>query len=229
MEMIEHVHGLGKVLTHGPDVGLAHVGGHGLDLGSGSTQPLPEGTQGVGPFAVADMDRGSGGQVQNRREIGVAFADRDLVDGDFLEVLEFRPAKATLQVPLLNVLDDIPTDVEVTSRVLDGRGPRQLQGIAFEGMRVGSAWVGEGDLDLAGALAVGAKDACNLEEDKGRFHADGPRLQEALLVSLAVNGCRATRGAAVAFAGLLDGEARAAVEKLGPAVFVAADTEHVIQ
>jgi hypothetical protein len=50
-----------------------------------------------------------------------------------------------------------------------------------------------------------------------------------ILVSLGMNGRRATLGAAVALAGLLDGEACPALEKIGLAVFIATDAEHVIQ
>ena len=117
----------------------------------------------------------------------------------------------------------------MTSRVLDGRGLGQLQGVAFKGMRVGSARVGERDLDLAGVLALEANHACHLEEEEGRLEADGHRLQEAILVSLAMHGRRAALGTAVACAGLLHGEAGAALEKIGLAVLVATDAEHVIQ
>src|SRR5262249_46982324 len=133
--------------------------------------------------------------IENHCEIGMAFADGDLVDGNFLEVLELGSAKASLQISLLNVFDDVPTDIEVTGRVLDGGGLGQFQGIAFEGMRVGSTWVGEGNLHLAGVLTVEANHASHLEEDEGRLEADGHGLQKALLVSLGMNGRRTACGA----------------------------------
>jgi hypothetical protein len=49
--------------------------------------------------------------------------DADLVDGDPLEVLAFRLGKAPVQVLLVDVLDDIPTDAEVLGHILDGHQP----------------------------------------------------------------------------------------------------------
>ncbi len=54
MEAIENMHSVGNVLTHGPDVGFGHVGGHGLDASPAATQLSPEDFQGFGAFAVAD-------------------------------------------------------------------------------------------------------------------------------------------------------------------------------
>src|ERR1035438_1908712 len=158
-----------------------------LDLGVGSAQPLPECGQRVGSFAIADVDHGPGTEIQDHREIGVTFADRNFVDGDFLEVLELRSAKATMQIPLLNVLDDVPTDPQVEGGILDGGNLRQLPGVAFEGMRVSSAWVGEGNLHLAGMLALEANHTCHFEENEGPLQANGHRLHEAILVSLGMN------------------------------------------
>src|ERR1022692_1307645 len=144
-------------------------------------------------------------------------------------VLELRSAKATMQIPLLNVLDDIPTDTQVEGCVLDGGGLRHLPGIALEGMRVGSAWVGEGNLDLAGMLALEANHTCHFEENEGPLQANGHRLHEAILVSLGMNRRRTAFRAAIAFARLLNGEARTTLMIIDSAVLVATDAEHVIK
>ena len=98
MEVIEHMHRPGQVVAHGPDVGGRHVGGHGLDLGPGAPQPLPEGFQGVDAFAVADEHDGAGEQIEHHGQVAMSLADGDLIDGDLLELVQLGLAEAALQV-----------------------------------------------------------------------------------------------------------------------------------
>ena len=229
VEVVEHVDRTRQMLAHRPDVGPAHVGGHGLHLGMGRPQPPPERGQGLDALAIADEDHGPAVQVEHHREVAVPLADGDLVDGDLPEVLQLGLAETPLQMPLLDVLDDVPTDAEVPGHILDGRELGQLQGIALEGVRVGPPRIGERNLDLPGVLAAEADDARHLDQQVGRLQADGNGLQETLLVSLAMDRRRTAIRAAVAFPGLLDGEAHPALEKLGSTILVATKTERVVQ
>src|SRR5262249_15001599 len=206
MEMIEDMDRVGQVVADRANVGLGHVGGHGPDLGVGATQPPPEWLQGLGALAVADENDGAGEQVQDQSDIVVSLTDRDLVDGDFLEFVQLGFAEAALQVPLLDVLDNVPTDLQVPGRVLDGGAARQLQGIAFEVMGVSAACIREGNLDLPGMLAAKADDACHLEADEAGLAADRDGSPDAFLAPLGVHHRRAAGGAAELVARLLDGE-----------------------
>jgi hypothetical protein len=47
-------------------------------------------------------------------------ADGNLVDGDFLELVQLGLAEATLQGVGLDVLDGVPTDLQMLGHVLDG-------------------------------------------------------------------------------------------------------------
>src|SRR5207244_9001620 len=109
------------------DVGGAHVGGDGLDLGPGPPQPPPEGRQGVPALAPADMDHRPALQIQHDGQVAVPPADGDFVDGELPEVLQLGAAEAAGQVLLLDLLDEVPTDPAVGGNVLDGNEPAQLQ------------------------------------------------------------------------------------------------------
>jgi len=61
--------GLGQVVANGPDVGLAHVGGHGFDLGPRSPQSPPERLQGLDSLAIADKNHGPGNKVEDHSEV----------------------------------------------------------------------------------------------------------------------------------------------------------------
>ena len=49
-------------------------------------------------------------------------------------------AKRREQVALLDVLDQVPADVQVLGHVADGHAPRQFQGVALEGVGVAPPW-----------------------------------------------------------------------------------------
>jgi hypothetical protein len=61
-------------------------------------------------------------------------------------------------MPLLNVLNDIPTYSQGLGQILDGHVPGQLQGLACEGPGVAPAPVGKADLHLAQRPANQAPD-----------------------------------------------------------------------
>ena len=130
---------------------MRHVGGHGLDLGPGTTQPLPERLQGLDAFAVADEHHGPGEQIEDHGQVAVPLADGDFIDGDLLELVQLGLAEAALQGAGLDVLDGVPTDLEVLGHVLDGHVPGQLQGVALEGAGVAFLGIGEAELDLPDA------------------------------------------------------------------------------
>src|ERR1700677_4925221 len=140
MEAIKDQGGVGQSPGNGVDVGRTHVGGHGLDLGPTTPQSLPESFQSVSPFASANLDDGSALQVQHDRQVAMAVADGDFVDGDLPQLFQLRSAEATAQVLLVNLLDEVPTNPQVVSDVLDGHEAAQLQGIASKGLGVGAAW-----------------------------------------------------------------------------------------
>ena len=77
-------------------------------------QALPERLQGLGALAVADEDHRAAAQVQDHGQVAMPLADGDLVDGDLLELLQLGLAEAALdRCALLDVLDDVPTDLQV--------------------------------------------------------------------------------------------------------------------
>src|ERR1700683_2484373 len=111
---------LGQVIAYGSDVGGRHIGGHGLDLGPGAAHAFPEGFQGFYAFAVADEDDDAAEQIEYHGEVTMALADGNFINGNLLELMQFGFAKAALEVAGLDVLDGVPTDLEVFGHILDG-------------------------------------------------------------------------------------------------------------
>jgi len=153
MEVIEDVHRLGDIVADGADVSLGHVGGDGLDLGMGATQPFEEDVQGFRPFAIADEHHRAGEEIEHDGEIMMSLADVDLVDGDLLEFVQLGFAEAAFKVLGLDFLDGVPADLKMVGHVLDGHVSGQFQGIAFKGTGVMFFGVGKADLGLAYDLA----------------------------------------------------------------------------
>src|SRR5262249_28779520 len=185
--------------------------------------------QRTGPLAVADEDHGAAVEVQDDSQVPVPAGHGDLVDGDVAEVLELGLGVPPRQVAPLDVLDEIPADIEVMGDVLDGHAPGQLQGVASEGLGVAPPGVGEGDIDLADGAAGRAFDAGDGQDDGGGPAADGQGA-EAALGAAAGDDLAGAAGRAAAVGGVLgDGEGHLAASIVGADVVVTADAEGRIQ
>src|SRR5262249_25351305 len=97
----------------------------------------------------------------------------DLVDGHDGDVIEPGLGEAAHEVALLDVLDHVPTHIQVRGHVADRHAPGQLQRVAFEGSGVAAPWVGEGDLDLPHDSTDEALHSRDQEDDHRRPTADG--------------------------------------------------------
>src|SRR5262245_24583347 len=229
MEVIEHMDRSWQMHSHGLDVGQAHVGGDGLDLGVGGTQSFPEGIQGIGALAVADEDHGAGVEIEYDRQVMMAFADADFVDGDASQMFELGLGKMPLEVAFLNVLDRIPADTEVSGNILDGHALRQFQGVALEGVRVAKTRVGKRELHLPRDLAVVALDARDVEEQANAFGTDRHQAKQPRLTAMGGDVGRVTNRTAQGRSILFDGEHHSAFEVVGANMAVAANTERLIE
>jgi len=154
VKAIEDQGGMRQVRRHGVDVGRRHVGGHGLDLGPTGAEPPPESQQRITAFSPAHVENRAAFEVQDDGHVLVALAGGNLVDGDLLDVLEPRLVESPLEGLLLDFLDHVPTDAQVTSHVLDGHVPRQFQDVALKRPAVGPSRLGETDGRLANQAAV---------------------------------------------------------------------------
>src|SRR3954454_10206478 len=121
------MHRLGQVVTHGPEVGGRHIGRHRLDPGPSPAQAFPEAFQGFDAFAVADEHHGAAVEVEHHGDVAMSLADGDFIDGDLFELVQLGFAEAPLQVAGLDVLDGVPTDLEVVGDVLDGHVTGEFQ------------------------------------------------------------------------------------------------------
>ncbi len=229
VEVVEDMDDVGKVVADGPDVGLAHVGGHGPDLGPRRPQPPPEWLQGLDSLAIADKNHSPGNKVQDHREVIVSFANGDLVNGDLLQLPQLRCAKPPLKRRRLDGLDRVPTHLQVLGNRLDGHVTRQIEGITLEGPRVTLARVGEAQLDLADVAAGEAPDPRHLEFDLHGLGADGHGAKRPGNAPLGPHVIGTTGRAAELVAGLTDAEGDPPPLERRTDVAVAAQSEGVVQ
>src|SRR5713101_4708441 len=229
MEVIEHVHRSGKVVAYGPDVGGRHVGGDRDDLGPRPTQPPPKRLQGLDAFAVADENHSPRAEVEDHRQVMMPLADGDLIDGDFLEFVQLGLAKATLQGMSLDVLDGVPTDLQVLRHVLDRHAAGQLQDVALETARVTFPGVGESEFHLPGLEADKAHHPWHLELEQHRFAADRQRAKSAFLTPLGPDVGVPALGATQAFAWLFNANGHPTAREGLTHLTVANNAERMIQ
>jgi hypothetical protein len=153
----------------------------------------------------------------------------NLVDGDVAQVLELGLGVAATQVSLLDVLDQVPTDVQMVGHVEDGHVPGQLQGVALERLGVAAPHVGEGHLDLAHHPTVLTGHARDGKDHDSGPAADRKGAEAPLRPALGSDIARAARVTSVRPGFLPDGEDHLPTLILGSDIFVAPDAEGVIQ
>src|SRR5271157_1145894 len=206
MEVIEHDLRLGKVLGNSLLVGRRHVHRDCLDLGVRAPDTLPERPQRVCALPLADEDHVTGVKVQDQRQVLVAFAHRDLVDGDLRQVFQLGLGEPSGKVTFDDVLDQIPTHVKVLGDVLDGHEAGQFQCVTFEGLGIASALIGEPNLDLSDQTTGLAVDARNLEVNDHGFASDGGGSKRSLGSTTWVYGRRTGSRATQRFFALVEGK-----------------------
>ena len=100
-------------------------------------------------------------------------ADGDFIDGDLPQVLEFDPAELAAQVAVLDVLDEVPADVQMFRHVADGHALGQLQDLSLEGVGIAPSRVREVDGHLTHLTTVRTAHPCHLQHDLDGTRADG--------------------------------------------------------
>ncbi len=228
MEMIENDGGIGKMFLHGTDVGRRHVDGHRLDFCPGTLETFPE-RRSVSPPAVADKDDSPCVQIHDDGEIAVTAAYGDLVDGQMLQPFEARPGKMGLQVFLLNLLDHILTDSQVTGRILQGHVPGKLQGIPFEGPGIALPGIGKPNPDHDGPYHRRNSKPLNGQNNPHRFLPDGQRPKPPLHTTTANHMTGPAHGTANLPLLLSNPEYDTSVLIMGTDILVAPDAETMIQ
>src|SRR5262249_17488026 len=156
-------------------------------------------------------------------------ADGDFVDGDFSELVQLGFAETTRKRAGLDVLDGVPTDLQVLGDAFDRHVPGQFQGVALEAPGVPLAEVGESHLHLPGPEADKTKHARHLEAQLHRLAADRQRPKSTLLTSVGPDVGVAAVGTTQAFARLFNANGHPTALKGLADVTVADHTEGMIQ
>lgn len=168
-------------------------------------------------------------KIEHDRQIAVALADVDLIDGDLAEVVQFGLAKFALEVVGLDFLDGVPADLQMVGDVLDSHESGEFQGISLKGSGVMLLGIGEPDLGLSHRVAAEATKAWHLENNIGRLPTDGEGSENAFDPSLNpdLRGC--TLRAPQAFAKLIDDEEGLVLREMLAAKVVTINAETVIE
>src|SRR5659263_231533 len=103
----------------------------------------------------------------------MSLENRDLIYGNPLDVFQAWPGKSLDQIPLLNLLDHIPRDSQMSCHILNGHMFRQIQGIPFKSVTVRKPGIGKTELLLADLTATPTFKPLNLIIEKHPLRTDG--------------------------------------------------------
>ena len=103
------------------------------------------------------------------------------------ETLEFRPGESAIQVSFLNVLDDVPTHIQMFGYVLDRHTLTQFQSVSLELAGITPALIGETKLDLTQTVAGHAKHPLHGQHYFYRLGTDGHAVEPSVYGPFADN------------------------------------------
>jgi len=229
MEVVEDNVGIGQMACDSRYIGLGHVDGNRLDAGLGPSELSPEGIEGIGAFAFSDEDDTTTNQVHHDGQVLLPFADTDFVDRDYFQPLERWFGEASVQISLLNVFDQIPTDPEQPGDTFDGHVLAQAQHEPFKCARVGSARIGELDFDAPDRAALQALDSGDGELDEHGLQAYRQRPEDPTVDASLLDPAATAYGATQVLTTLADFDHGPSLGEQTTNKAVASDAETVIQ
>jgi len=135
MEKIEDDLDMRNLALYGQDIGVPHVHHYGFQVfslfGSHTREKSPKGPG----FAVfAHPNHTPGLVVQDYRQVAVAFADGDLVYGQDAKPLIIGLPVLFLQELLIDSLDSLPIQSQMTSHLLDGHNLAEFEDITRQSL-----------------------------------------------------------------------------------------------
>lgn len=99
--------------------------------------------------------------------------NRNLIDGNPPNVFQTLSGKSPGQIPLLNLLDHIPGDSQMSCHILNGHMFRQIQRIPLKSVTVRKPGIGKSELLLADLPATPTFKPLNLIIEKHPLRTDG--------------------------------------------------------
>ncbi len=229
VEAVEDQGRLGQMSPDGIDVGLGHVGRHGLDPGSGHADPPPEGIESIGASSLAHEDHGPALQIEHHREVALAPFDGDLVDGDPSQIPELRLAEPTQQLGLQDLLHQPPAHPEMAGDVPHRHAPGEVEDVAGKALRVPMLARRERDLGLPDAPTCLAAQTGDPELDPHRTPPDRQPPESPRPPALADHSPAPAGHTSELVLRGLDGEVDLAAPILRLPIGIAADAEGVVQ
>ncbi len=175
MKMVKHNGRLGKMLKNGADLCRRHIHGDSLYFCPGTSELFPERIKGVTSLAVANENHRSCVHVQNHRHVPMPFENRNLIYGNPLDIFQAWPGKSPDQIPLLNLLDHVPGDSQMSGDILSGHKFRQIQRIPFKSVTIRKPGIGKSELLLADLPATPTFKPLNLKIEKYPLRTDRNR------------------------------------------------------
>jgi hypothetical protein len=159
----------------------------------------------------------------------VTSADGDFINGDLTQVLELDPAELATQITVLDVLNEIPTDLQMFRHVPDGHPLGQFQDVPLEGLGVAASCVREVDGHLTHRATVRTAHARHLQYDLDGAGTDGKTAKATHLESSADHPLGPASRTAKIPSFLTDGEDHLAALIRGLHIVVAANPKPMIQ
>jgi len=160
--------------------------------------------------------------------LSMAMTAGDLIYYYSFEFLQFRPGKATLEAPLLNILDDVPTDTQMAGHILNGHTPGQFQSITFKGFSVASTGVGKPYVDLSDQSANQAVNSLNGKQNPNRLQPYRYRSETTPNLPPTDHSPGTASGSSHFFRVLAYVEKHRSIFILGADILISSDTESVI-
>jgi hypothetical protein len=139
----------------------------------GTFELFPEGIKGVTPLAVANENHRPCVHVQNHRQVPMPLENRNLIDGNPPNVFQTLSGKSPGQILLLNPLDHIPGDSQMSGNILNSHMFRQIQCIPFKSVAVRKPGIGKSELLLADIPATPTFKPLNLIIEKHPLQTNG--------------------------------------------------------
>ena len=129
-------------------VGGRHLRCRCLDFSPGSPESAAERSQPVRISSFPNEDDRSTLHYQHQSQVPMFMADRDLIDGNLCQVFESWGSSFSLEITLLNILDNVPAYPEMPCRSVNRRLPAKLPCVALKLLREPPVLFGESYLNL---------------------------------------------------------------------------------
>ena len=220
---------IGKIVSHGGDVSLGHIRGDRLNLRPGAFQFFPKRSKCLFVFTLADEDDASGVQIQDKRHVFMALGDRNFIDGDVLDFLQWNFAVLLLEPCFSDAFNRFSGNPKMQSDIQASHASQEVEHVSLEKTGIPFVWFGKTQLDLLDGLTVMTVNPWNLSNNRRGLAIDRHRPKPTFLIPFSPPNLRPTLRALKPFVRNLHVNLHAASHHFLTTILVATNPQHVIQ